>query len=794
MADLPPCSSSSMEEWQEKRGLQTMNLRSVFTLEQQRVLESYYDNGMTNQSKSCFQLILQCAQETKLDFSVVRTWVGNKRRKLASRNDQNAGVSHSLSLSNHSMVGGVLSNHGGAGVALSNHTLAGGALVAGAMLTAEMAAARNIQRGSSHLLPSSSSSSSSSPLSSVNNNNDVILTGIYSLGSASSSRATVKPLPSDAELPAHVHQTLLNQSQHRSNSSVSSPLQLHSRLGTLSLPRYKTPSLSSSPSLSSPPSSSPPGPPINSLSKRVGFPTSGARAGEAARGAGVRGGVPRSWARQYGSLQSGPWPSPSQPQPRPRSNHQTLPPHPPRPRPSPPPHPIPPPSDHSPRIHQVFSLSERGEGEEIGQGQPSDRSRLEKHRQTPHPSDAIGCLSIAMETGDEEDEWRREEELSNMAATAHGDLQRGQGVRDSPSRGEGSGERILPSPSLVLSSSRPGPYPRDSYPVSTTTLQTSASIQVPVSPSAPWLISNSRKRTLQDRTQFSDVDLSQLKRYWDRGMTSLGSVCREKINAAANQLNVDTEIVKTWIGNRRRKYRLMGIEIPSPKGGPAVFLTSQEGEESPSALSSDGEGLGTPELGDNLNDGASFCLSEDGTSDSYQREEENGVEDSSSAPMVHNVKIEVVDDDDDGGVEMVGSDMENMQNLLEFKLEEVQYLESQLENQNQRYYELETFTKSLLTAVRTNNLDRQQELLASLPQPADQDWDMSPEGGANSISLTTHSASNHESPLAESNDETPLVNPNKDLPLVTINEDGSLIAELNESSVSEELETETGPE
>nr|XP_029512682.1 highly divergent homeobox-like [Oncorhynchus nerka] len=143
---------------------------------------------------------------------------------------------------------------------------------------------------------------------------------------------------------------------------------------------------------------------------------------------------------------------------------------------------------------------------------------------------------------------------------------------------------------------------------------------------------------------------------------------------------------------------------------------------------------------------------------------------------------------------MVGSDMENMQNLLEFKLEEVQYLESQLENQNQRYYELETFTKSLLNAVRTNNLDRQQELLASLPQPADQDWDMSPEGGANPISITTNSASNHESPLAGSNDETPLVNPNKDLPLVTLNEDGSLIAELNESSVSEELETETGPE
>ncbi|KAH0630966.1 hypothetical protein JD844_004389 [Phrynosoma platyrhinos] len=52
-----------------------MNLRSVFTAEQQRILQRYYENGMTNQSKNCFQLILQCAQETKLDFSVVRLFV-----------------------------------------------------------------------------------------------------------------------------------------------------------------------------------------------------------------------------------------------------------------------------------------------------------------------------------------------------------------------------------------------------------------------------------------------------------------------------------------------------------------------------------------------------------------------------------------------------------------------------------------------------------------------------------------------------------------------------------------------
>ncbi|NXK76554.1 HDX protein, partial [Amazona guildingii] len=68
-----------------------MNLRSVFTVEQQRILQRYYENGMTNQSKNCFQLILQCAQETKLDFSVVRTWVGNKRRKMSSKSAVESG-------------------------------------------------------------------------------------------------------------------------------------------------------------------------------------------------------------------------------------------------------------------------------------------------------------------------------------------------------------------------------------------------------------------------------------------------------------------------------------------------------------------------------------------------------------------------------------------------------------------------------------------------------------------------------------------------------------------------------
>ncbi|MGH0132302.1 UNVERIFIED_CONTAM: hypothetical protein FKN15_059386 [Acipenser sinensis] len=49
---------------------------------------------------------------------------------------------------------------------------------------------------------------------------------------------------------------------------------------------------------------------------------------------------------------------------------------------------------------------------------------------------------------------------------------------------------------------------------------------------------------LQDRTQFSDRDLATLKKFWDNGMTSLGSVCREKITAVATELNVDCEIIK----------------------------------------------------------------------------------------------------------------------------------------------------------------------------------------------------------------------------------------------------------
>uniref|UniRef100_A0A3Q1C153 Homeobox domain-containing protein n=1 Tax=Amphiprion ocellaris TaxID=80972 RepID=A0A3Q1C153_AMPOC len=783
-------SSSRMDAWPQRRGLQTMNLRSVFTAEQQRILERYYDNGMTNQSKACFQLILQCAQEAKLDFSVVRTWVGNKRRKLASKVDQNGGMSHSLS--SHGLAAGLLSNHTLAGGALSNHSLA-----AGALLPADLAAARSIQNRV-HLLPpsssfpsfssTSSSPSSSSPLSSGsnnnNNNNDVILTGIYSLNSVPRSRPrpTAPPSQSDSELSAHTSSSLINQVLQSRNSSTSSPI--HSKLVSLS---QNLPSLTSAS-----------GPLVYTAVRKGTLPLG---EGGISVGAGV---VPHSWTRQYGTAQTRPWSSSSQSQaqlqPRPHSNPQPQPPAPQKTRVSPIVQSSGTSSERTPRIQQVFTLSERGEGDRLRPAQAPTRKSQETRRPAPHPLDTFHNFSIAMETGDEEDEWQREEELANMAAQT---LIHKEQTSPSPTRAE---VRVIGgNHTPPMTSSRPAflhsnTALQGSYSLTAqTSLTGDSSSQTSVGVSAaPWVISNSRKRTLQDRTQFSDGDLIQLKRYWDRGMTSLGSVCREKITAAANQLNVDTEIVKTWISNRRRKYRLMGIEIPPPKGGPAVFSTSSPGNESPVALSPDGEPLSTPELGDDLNDGGSVCLSEDGTIDSQHRDGEDGTDVSAAAPLANN-KIEVIDEDeeadDDEDGDLVASDLEQMQNLLEFKHEEVQFLENELENQKQKYEELVSFTKSLLYAVRDNDLERQQELMASLPQPSDQDWDMAVDRGAEAAAESVDASPIHDFPqTAGARGIDPLHSQaNEEVPLVTINEDDT-ITEVTEPSASEDQLLEAATE
>ncbi|XP_051514523.1 highly divergent homeobox-like isoform X4 [Myxocyprinus asiaticus] len=615
-----------MEKWLEKRSIHTMNLRSVFTAEQQRILERYYENGMTNQSKSCFQLILQCAQETKLDFSVVRTWVGNKRRKLASKADHNGVAAQGLS------------NH---------HALpaAAGALGTGSVLTAEMAAVRSVQRGPSvtHLLPpqvscssSSSSPSSSSPLSSGSgpqgNNHDVILTGIYSMtqkanhfDASAHNRMKSLPLHTEIELPSHT-----DTAEHHT---------------TIAAMQRKAPVI-----------------PTSSTLKCSQIPF--------APGESV--GITANWAKQYRTSQPQMWPhtSPQKNTAVHRSPPKTT-------------------ADNSSHIQHVFSLAALGHVSTRPLTQTSHgRERSKK------PVDASQIFSIAMETGDADNEYSREEELANMGAQVQFSKGGNISSADSGQSSSAGSSSLIDSVGLTeRSQSAAAVYASNSAPFGDKGCQTNSSLLIGTSSqgsiplrllaqtssrmpsfkvtsnmSVPWLQSNSRKRT-------------------------------------------------TWIGNRRRKYRLMGIEIPPPKGGPAVF-SSQIGGHSPHTLEEDRH---TPENGSE-HDVVSLCLSDDGGSDFFQKDNDVNEESDSSTPA-KNVKIEIMDDDEDDDEEdMLTTEMEQIQNLLEFKNEEVQFLENELQNQKQKFSKLKSFTKSLLIAVKNNDRYRQQELLASLPQKGHEDW------------------------------------------------------------------------
>ncbi|TSL89878.1 Ribosomal protein S6 kinase alpha-3 [Bagarius yarrelli] len=665
---IPMTITDKMREQDEN--IMLMNLRSVFTAEQQRILERYYENGMTNQSKSCFQLILQCAQETKLDFSVVRTWVGNKRRKLASKVDKNG----MMGLSNHSMVS------------------AGGTL--GPVLATDMTSLCSIQRGppTVHLLSSqgscpssssfSSSSTSSSPSSNGSKNNDVIVTGAYSLphvisqsGSSLQSRAAAKIL----------------QLNPNTESSLTSRPVLFSQM------------------------------------KRPRDLAS----------------VAPSWVKQCGQPHQQ-WPTTSH-QPTVTNRQQTGPVS---------------TTESGVRIQQVFTIA----GLADASRQHSSEKNPDHWIRNMSGMESLESFSIAMETGDADDEYLREEELANMGAQ----MQLKQSASSNTSKEEHGrfsteepptinsqamytvtasnmmevthspvhvGEKGYQTNSaLLLESGSSGSYSKRCFAETSPSRMPNLKVSIV---SSPWLLSNSRKRTLQDRTQFTDEDLYTLKRYWDSGMTSLGSVCREKIAAAATELSVDSEIIKTWIGNRRRKYRLMGIDIPPPKGGPVTF---------PKVSSTDLLSPLTPEGGkprsvesqqeNGQNDAVSVCSSEDGVNDFYLRENcDNGLNSSAVAENVlhkftlycdytFKQKIEIIEDEDDSDV-MV-NDLQNMHNLLEYKDEEVQYLESELKRQKQKYNELRNFTESLLSALKSGDTKKQHELLANLPQEVEEDFTSTP--------------------------------------------------------------------
>lgn len=76
--------------------------------------------------------------------------------------------------------------------------------------------------------------------------------------------------------------------------------------------------------------------------------------------------------------------------------------------------------------------------------------------------------------------------------------------------------------------------------------------------------------------------------------------------------------------------------------------------------------------------------------------------------------------------------------------------------------------------------------MASLPQPADQVWDMTLERGAQPGAVSAETSYNHDdSPTAAASSEEPSVDPaNEDFHIVTTNKDGST-TEVNEPSASE---------
>ncbi|XP_014983227.1 highly divergent homeobox isoform X2 [Macaca mulatta] len=371
------------------------------------------------------------------------------------------------------------------------------------------------------------------------------------------------------------------------------------------------------------------------------------------------------------------------------------------------------------------------------------------------PSSAEGnCLSIAMETGDAEDEYAREEELASMRAQIPSYsrfYESGSSLRaenqsttlPGPGRNMPNSQMVNirdMSDSVLYQNRNYHLTPRTSLHTASSTIysntnplrsnfsphfassnqlrlsQNQNNYQISGNLTVPWITGCSRKRALQDRTQFSDRDLATLKKYWDNGMTSLGSVCREKIEAVATELNVDCEIVRTWIGNRRRKYRLMGIEVPPPRGGPADF--SEQPESGSLSALTPGEEAG-PEVGEDndRNDEVSICLSE-GSS----QEEPNEVvpnearahkEEDHHAVSTDNVKIEIIDDEESDMIS--NSEVEQVNSLLDYKNEEVKFIENELEIQKQKYFKLQTFVRSLILAMKADDKEQQQALLSDLP-------------------------------------------------------------------------------
>ncbi|XP_076203144.1 highly divergent homeobox isoform X3 [Aptenodytes patagonicus] len=607
-----------------------MNLRSVFTVEQQRILQRYYENGMTNQSKNCFQLILQCAQETKLDFSVVRTWVGNKRRKMSSKSAVESGGTPPGTVPTTPSV-------------------------------PPEAAVRNVVNIARSQSQQSSWTSS---------NNDVIVTGIYSPASSSGRQGSTKQ--TNASM-AEIHKTSIPRLPGKSDTEFQ---QQHIPIGrqvphcknasllvgekTIILSR-QTSVLNSANSIYSHTKKSYGGSSVQTA--ELVLPQKPMICHRPCKAEPV--GCQRLQKPEHAALASHVPPGQRANTRDPSCSTQNL------------------------EIREVFSLAVTDQPQRIVGGSATQK----------HCSVEGSCLSIAMETGDVDDEYAREEELASMGAqiqsySRYCESSSSVRVENQSAALSGPGRNVSCSSQMVNARDVPDNilyHNRDYHlPARTSLHTTSSTLYNSANPSrstfSPHFTSSSQLRLSQNQNNYQIS--GNLTVPWITG-------CSRKR--------------ATWIGNRRRKYRLMGIEVPPPRGGPADFSDQSE-FVSKSALNP-GEETAT-EVGDDndRNDEVSICLSEGSSqeeaNEALQNEEIGHKDDDQNPVSTDNVKIEIIDDEESDMIS--NSEVDQMSSLLDYKNEEVRFIENELENHKQKYFELQTFTRSLILAIKSDDKEQQQ--------------------------------------------------------------------------------------
>ncbi|XP_038630889.1 highly divergent homeobox isoform X6 [Scyliorhinus canicula] len=630
-----------------------MNLRSIFTEEQQRVLQRYYDSGMTNQSKNCFGLIIQCARETGLDFNVVRTWIGNKRRKLNSTKYSLDDAPSMQGPAGNSMVGKPdipVKNTSRVSPTQSQQTILTSSSCRNVMVTGVFTSTHSTSgQGLSH---QKDGHRCDIPKSLIHRPIGRTITEMELQQHACSQRQSISKNPA---IPICEKMT-----------PGSRQLNVHSPTSTV----YSSSTKNYSPAY------------VQAEINRV----------QSAAAKSVGG-----WPKQFNSTVAEVSQCPRKINSETPFSRSTS-------------------SSSDSKVNRgdtaVSSLQIRDVYSLAGSEQ-SQRNRGEHAFRNLRQVES-GCFSIAMETGDV-DEYAREEELASMSSE----------MKNHPRVSEANAPKEMECSNALVTPTRN---------ISTGSSQVSAR---DVSGSV-FFRSGEFRTPGTTMTLYNNAASSE-----DSFNLRLPSSSNQRLTSSQNNYQVSGSVLlpcitgtsrkrTTWIGNRRRKYRQLGIELPPARGGPADFSKLPE---SGSALLSvvKAETTKVPESSeDNVRNKEDASLSEGTPSELELREEEeeedeetaeeNGdgesVSDGScSIPTLEKVKLEVLDDD---AVEMSSCDrvtpeVEQLQKLLTYRNDKIKYLENELEKQKQKYLHLQSFTTSLVLAVKTNDTEQQQMLLTNLP-------------------------------------------------------------------------------